>query len=50
MTPQFAKYLSYQFGGIVLDAFSVRIILYIVLAAILLCLAKLGFKRHQVSA
>ena len=49
-TPLFAKYLSYQFGGIVLDIFSIRAILYLVMAAMLFPLSRLGFKKHQVSA
>lgn len=48
-TPLFAKYLSYQFGGIVLDAFSARAILYIILTALLLPFARLGFKKHQMA-
>lgn len=47
--PEFGKYISYQFGGLVLDALSVRAILYAVLTVILLPLAKLGFKKHQVA-
>lgn len=47
--PEFGKYISYQFGGFVLDALSVRTILYAVLTVILLPLAKLGFKKHQVA-
>lgn len=48
-TPLFAKYLSYQFGGIILDAFSARAILYIILTALLLPLARLGFRKHQMA-
>lgn len=47
--PLFAKYLSYQFGGIVLDAFSVRTIMYMILIVLLLPFARLGFKKHQVA-
>lgn len=47
--PEVGKYISYQFGGLVLDAFSVRAILYALLTAIMLPLARLGFKKHQVS-
>lgn len=47
--PLFAKYLSYQFGGIVLDTFSIRAILYVVMATLLFPLARLGFKKHQVA-
>lgn len=49
-TPLFAKYVSYQFGSFVLDTFSMRAILYVILAIIMLPLARLGFKKHQVSA
>ena len=47
--PEVGKYISYQFGGLVLDAFTVRAILYAVLTAAMLPLARLGFKKHQVS-
>lgn len=47
--PEIGKYISYQFGGIVLDAFTVRAILYAVLTAVMLPLARLGFKKHQVA-
>lgn len=46
--PEIDKYISYQIGGMVFDALSVRAILYAVLTAIMLPLAKLGFKKHQV--
>lgn len=47
--PEVGKYISYQFGGLVLDAFTVRAILYALLTAAMLPLARLGFKKHQVS-
>lgn len=47
--PELGKYLSYQFGSIVIDAFTMRAILYTVLTAIMLPLARLGFKKHQVA-
>lgn len=47
--PELGKYLSYQFGSIVIDAFTMRAILYAVLTAITLPLARLGFKKHQVA-
>lgn len=47
--PEVGKYISYQFGGLVLDAFTVRAILYALLTAAMLPLARLGFKNHQVS-
>ncbi len=47
--PEIGKYISYQFGGLVLDAFTMRAILYAVLTAVMLPLARLGFKKHQVA-
>ena len=47
--PEFGKYISYQFGGLVLDVILVRAILYALLTAIMLPLARLGFKKHQVA-
>ncbi len=47
--PEFGKYISYQFGGLVLDALTVRAVLYGFLTIIMLPLAGLGFRRHQVS-
>ena len=47
--PEFGKYISYQFGGLVLDALTVRAILYVLLMVIMLPLARLGFKKHQVA-
>lgn len=46
--PEIGKYISYQLGGLVLDAFTMRAILYAVLTAVMLPLARLGFKKHQV--
>ncbi len=46
--PEIGKYISYQFGGLVLDAFTMRAVLYAVLTAVMLPLARLGFKKHQV--
>lgn len=48
--PEFGKYISYQFGGIVLDTFTMRAILYVVLTVAMLPFARLFFKKHQVSA
>lgn len=45
--PELGKYISYQFGGLVSDALTVRVILYILLTIIMLPPAKSGFKRHQ---
>lgn len=47
--PEIGNFISYQFGGLVLDLFSVRMIWYAVLALIFLPLSKLAFKKHQVS-
>lgn len=47
--PELGKYLSYQFDGLVLDVFTMRAILYVGLTAAMLPLARLGFKKHQVS-
>ncbi|MBD5554063.1 MAG: ABC transporter permease [Roseburia sp.] len=47
--PEFGKYISYQFGGWVLDTLTVRAILYFFLTVIMLPLARLGFKKHQVA-
>lgn len=46
--PEFGKYISYQFGGLVLDTLTVRAFLYVFLTVIMLPLAGLGFKKHQV--
>lgn len=48
--PEIGKYISYQFGGFVMDAFTMRAILYAVLTAVMLPLASLSFQKHQVSA
>ena len=47
--PEIGKYVSYQIGGLVLDAFSMRAILYAALTAVMLPLARLGFQKHQVA-
>ena len=47
--PEFGKYISYQFGGFVFDALSMRAVLYSVLTVMMLPLARLVFKKHQVS-
>lgn len=46
--PEIGKYISYQFGGVVMDAFLVRAVLYTVLTVVLLPFAGMGFKNHQV--
>jgi ABC-type transport system involved in multi-copper enzyme maturation permease subunit len=47
--PQFGSYISYQFGGLVLDALSMRVILYLLITVITIPLARMGFRKHQVS-
>ena len=47
--PEVGKYISYQFGGLVLDALSMRAILYAALTLIAIPFARMGFKKHQVS-
>lgn len=48
--PEFAKYISYPIGGLVLDILWVRAIVYVIFTAILIPFARRGFKKHQVSA
>lgn len=48
--PEVSKYISYQFGGFVMDVLTVRAVTYTILAAIFIPFARLGFKKHQVSA
>lgn len=47
LVPRFGSYISYQLGSVVLDAFSMRAVVYAMLALILLPLAGIGFKKHQ---
>lgn len=47
--PKFGSYISYQFGSLVLDAFSARAILYAALTVMMISPAKRGFRRHQVA-
>ncbi len=49
LVPRFNSYLSYQFGSVILDAFAMRGLVYVILALILLPLARIGFKKHQVA-
>lgn len=49
LLPRFNSYLSYQFGSVILDAFAMRAFVYAVLTLILLPLARIGFKKHQVA-
>lgn len=45
--PELGKYISYQFGGLVLDVFTMRVILYALLTVITLPIARICFKKHQ---
>lgn len=45
--PEFGKYISYQFGSVVLDTLTARAVLYALLTVIMLPLARIGFKKHQ---
>ncbi|MDE6608469.1 MAG: ABC transporter permease subunit [Lachnospiraceae bacterium] len=47
--PEFSTYISYQFGSLILDTLTIRAILYVFLTVIMLPLARLGFKNHQVA-
>lgn len=47
--PELGKYVTYQIGGLVLDVFTMRAILYALLTAVMLPLARLVFKKHQVA-
>lgn len=49
LVPRFNSYLSYQFGSVILDAFAMRGLVYVILTLILLPLARMGFKKHQVA-
>lgn len=49
LVPRFGSYISYQFGPAVFDAFTMMAIVYAVLALVLLPLARLGFRKHQVT-
>lgn len=48
--PELGKYITYQIGGLVLDAFTMRAVLYALLTVVMLPLARLFFSKHQVSA
>ena len=47
--PTFSQFITYEVGGIVLDAFMARMLLYGLMSIITLPLARYVFKRHQVS-
>lgn len=47
LTPNFASYISYQFGSVVLDSFTMNAVVYAILPLVLLPLAKNSFKKHQ---
>lgn len=46
--PELDKYISYQFGSLVLDVLTIRGILYTIATIIILPFAGSGFKKHQV--
>jgi len=46
--PQFGSYISYQFGGLVLNVLAMRAVVYGMLALIMLPLARWTFRKHQV--
>ncbi len=48
LTPNFAQYITYQFGSVILDSFTMNAVVYAILALILLPLAGIGFKKRQV--
>ncbi|MGN0203552.1 MAG: ABC transporter permease subunit [Coprococcus sp.] len=45
---QFKQYFSWSFGNIVLNLFSMTVLVYLLLSALALFLASLSFKKHQV--
>ena len=47
LIPKFGSYISYQAGPVVLDAFWMRTVVYVILALLLLPLSGRGFKKHQ---
>ena len=47
LIPRFGSYISYQFGPLVFDVFSMRIIMCLAAVLILLPLTKIGFQHHQ---
>lgn len=49
LVPRFNSYISYRFGPVILDAFGMRGLVYVVLTLILLPLARISFKKHQVA-
>ena len=49
LTPNFGQYITYQFGSVVLDSFTMNALVYAILAIVLIPLARIGFKKHQVA-
>lgn len=49
LVPRFNSYLSYRFGSVIMDAFVMRGLVYVILTLILLPLARIGFKKHQIA-
>ena len=46
--PRIGSYISYQFGGLVLDALTMKAVLYGLLTLVAIPFARIGFKKHQV--
>ena len=49
MIPEIGKYISYQFGGVVVGLLEVRAVLYVILTLVLIPVCRRAFKKHQVS-
>lgn len=49
MIPEIGKYISYQFGGVVVGLLEVRAAVYVMLTLVLIPLCRRAFKKHQVS-
>lgn len=47
--PELSKFITYQMGPLVMDAFAMRAVVYLACAVLCIPLAKRFFKRHQVS-
>ena len=45
--PRWSNYISYTFGNIVFDVFSMRALFYAAAALVLILLSGRGFRRHQ---
>ncbi len=47
--PELSKFITYQMGPLVMDAFTMRAVIYLAIIAICVPLSARFFKRHQVS-